>query len=562
MQSLFTRRPAPAYDRTGMGREFGSSHGLHCAPRRGARWSAVLLVLLGTAPARAQRVPDSFTVETLAPGLSAPVAFDFLPDGRVLFAEQLSASVRLFKEGSGVQAAPVLSVPGVAIDGGERGLLGLALDPEFPRRPYLYLYYDVASPHHIRIARYKLAGDLAGTSAGDVSADPTSRYDLIDDIPDQTAEHNGGTLRFGVEGALYASVGDDGAPCAAQDSISLRGVIVRLLTRTLPAGPGSAFRAQVTPLDNPFAAAADSNLRLVAALGLRNPFRFQVDPVSGTLVIADVGESQREELDLLQAPVVSSSGPLPAAARLGADFGWPYHEGIAPGAHRADCGIEPIGLSAPVFDYDRTQQNGAAIISAGVYRSFAGRVHQWPAGYDGDLFASDYYSGVLRRITHAARGWVIAPPVPGQPSAETWADGFTEVSDWRLGPDGALWFCRQSVGFAANTGSIGRISGPGGPPPPDSLPRISVEVWGSPAVGGAELRMTLKVAGPARLFIHDASGRMLRSWRDTEFVRFPTRFGVSWDGRDADGHAVRPGIYLARLEANGQTDTVTFPFLR
>jgi len=160
----------------------------------------MLSLLALAAPAiHAQSVPDSFTVQTLAPGLKAPCAFEFLPDGRVLFVEQLTAMVRLFKEGTGVQAAAVLSVPGVAIDGGERGLLGVAVDPEFPQRPYLYLHYTVAVPHHIRIARYTLAGDLDGTGGGNLTADPASRYDLIDDIPDAAGNHNGGTVRFGVE---------------------------------------------------------------------------------------------------------------------------------------------------------------------------------------------------------------------------------------------------------------------------------------------------------------------------------------------------------------------------
>lgn len=531
---------------------------LGCLRRHGCR---LLLAWLTSPAAHAQSVPDSFTVETLAPGLSAPVAFDFLPDGRVLFAEQLTATVRLFREGSGAQTAPVLSVPGVAIDGGERGLLSLALDPEFPQRPYLYLYYDVAAPHHIRIARYTLSGDLAGTGFGALSADVASRYDVIDDIPDQTAEHNGGTLRFGVEGLLYASIGEDGTPCAAQDSTSLRGVILRLRTNLLPPGPGSAFRAQITPFDNPFAAAADSNLRLVAALGLRNPFRFQLDLASGALVIGDVGDNAREEIDLLEAPVITVTGPPPGAAGLGADFGWPYLEGTAPGVHRNDCGPIPSALTAPVFDYDRTQQNGAAIISAGIYRAFAGRSRSWPAEYDGDLFASDYYSGVLRRLKFTSGAWAIAPPVPGQPSAEAWGDGFNEISDWRLGPDGALWFCRQSLNFAANSGSLGRIAGPFSEPPPPLIP-IAIKVLGLPAVGTAAFRLTADPLRPGRLTIHDLSGRVLRSWRSDEFMRGREGLQVDWDGSDAGGRAMRPGFYLARLESDGLTATVRFPFLR
>jgi glucose/arabinose dehydrogenase len=523
---------------------------------------AALLAGLPSSHAAAQRVPDGFTVQTLASGLSAPVAFEFLPDGGVLYAEQLTGQVRLFREGSGVQPVAVLSVPDL-VAGDERGLLGLALDPAFPDRRYLYVYYNVATPNRIRIARYTLLPDR-DLGIGEVMADPGSRYDLIDDIPDQTPEHNGGTLRFGVDGLLYAGIGEDGTPCAAQDSTSLRGVILRLRTIGLPPGPGRAFRAQITPADNPFAVAADSNLRLVAALGLRNPFRFQVDPWSGTLVIGDVGENVREEIDLLSPPLPGFDGPsraIGSGAPLGADFGWPWLEGTIPGVHRNDCGPVPAGLTAPAFDYDRSAQlGGAAIISAGVYRPVSGGARNWAAGYSGDLFASDYYSGALRRITFTGDAWAIAPPVAGQPAAGTWGDGFNEVSDWRLGPDGALWFCRQSLGFAAGTGSLGRIAGPGGPPPPTHA--LVVEVLGSPAVGSAVFRFAADLARPARLTLHDLSGRIIRRWSSDEFARTLDGLRVNWDGRDAGGDAVRPGLYVARLESGGRTSTVRVPFLR
>src|SRR5262249_14760053 len=131
---------------------------------------------VGLAPrAGAQQVPDGIVVETLAPGLSAPVGFDFLPDGRVLFVEQLAARLRRFRGGAGAQARPVLSVAGVAT-GGERGLLGVAVAPRYPASPFVYLYYDVAGTSTIRISRYALAGDLDGTSGGDVTADPATRF--------------------------------------------------------------------------------------------------------------------------------------------------------------------------------------------------------------------------------------------------------------------------------------------------------------------------------------------------------------------------------------------------
>src|SRR5438552_3549230 len=208
-----------------------------------------LLLAAVTDRACAQQVPDGIVVETLAPGLSAPVGFDFLPDGRVLYVEQNAARLRLFREGAGVQATPVLSVTGVAT-GGERGLLGVAVDPRYPTSPYVYLHYDVAGTSTIRISRYTLAGDLNGTG-GDLTADPATRFDVVVGIPDVATNHNGGTLRFGLDGLLYSSLGDDASSCSAQTP-GLRGAILRLETRSLAPGPGQAFFAQLVPPDNPF----------------------------------------------------------------------------------------------------------------------------------------------------------------------------------------------------------------------------------------------------------------------------------------------------------------------
>src|ERR1051326_342771 len=530
----------PTWDYAGGGMERLSDHSLlprAASPRRIlCTWTLVVLLAVR---AHAQTVPDGFAVETLAPGLSAPVAFDFLSDGRVLFAEQLTARVRVFKQGSGVQTTPVLSVAGVAA-GGERGLLGLAVDPSFPLRPYLYLYYDVAVPNHIRIARYTLSGNLDGTSVADLVADPASRFDLIDDIPDQAENHNGGTLRFGLERLLYASVGEDGVPCGAQDSTSLRGVILRLNTSELPPGPGRASRAQLAPADNPFAASPDSNERLVAALGLRNPFRFQVDFATGQLVIGDVGENVREEIDLLSTLATTGVRALaagPGGPPLGAGFGWPPFGGAA----------------APP-----AQRGGAAIISAGAMHAVPGRELGWPASYSGDLFASDYYSGDLRRLQFANGAWGIAPPVPGQPSAGSWGTGVNEISDWRLGQDGALWFCRQSVNFGANSGSIGRISGPGGPAA--GAPVLTIK--NTPAAGSARIGVT--ATGPVRLRILDLAGRAVRTLIDhADPGSLPgTEATIVWDGRADDGAAVRAGMYVALLEAGGRRVSRLIPFLR
>ena len=515
----------------------------HPADRKGPPMRACLpclltLLVLLPVTARAQNVPDGITVEPLATGLSAPTGFDFLPDGRVLYVEQFTARVRLFKEGTGVQVNPVLTVTGVSA-GGERGLLGVAVDPRFPSFPYLYLYYDVASPQSIRISRYTLSGDLTGTG-GDLVASATSRYDIVDAIPDAAPNHNGGTVRFGPDGLLYASLGDDANMCAAQTP-GFRGVILRLETRNLPSGPGRAFRAQVAPADNPFASSTDSSARLVAAFGLRNPFRFQVDAPSGDLVIGDVGLNVREEVDILSPPV-SSSG---LGAPLGTNFGWPFREGTVIGPNTG-CSALPPGLVEPIWDYDRTAQGDAAVIAAGIYRASPGQPRRLPADHEGDVFASDYYSGVLYRLHRSGGTWGIAAAIPGQPSAQHWGEGFAEISDWRVGPDGALWYCRQSTNFAGTSGSIARVHGPGVLGVPPALPTAAMlRLRVSPAVGIAEF--TVRAPRSARLHILDTAGRVVRRLEAAGAT--DAERTLVWDGRDAHGRAMAQGVYVAFLDA-------------
>ena len=505
------------------------------------------LLCMLPAPVRAQTVPDGITVEPLATSLSAPTGFDFLPDGRVLFVEQFTGRVRVFTVGGGVQTTPVLLVAGVSA-GGERGLLGVAVDPRYPDPPYLYLYYDLASPQSIVISRYTLSGNLSGTG-GDLVASPASRYDVVDGIPDQQSNHNGGTVRFGLDGLLYASLGDDASMCSAQTP-GFRGAILRLETRTLPPGPGRAFRAQVAPPDNPFASAADSAARLVAAYGLRNPFRVQLDTATGDFVIGDVGLTLREEVDLLSPPV----SPSGAGAPLGSNYGWPFFEGTAVGPG-SSCGSVPPGLVPPIWDYDRTSQADAAVIAAGIYRASAGQPRRLPADHEGDLFASDYYSGVLYRLHVAGGVWSLAAPIPGQPSPDHWGEGFGQVSDWRVGPDGALWYCRQSLNFAGGTGSIGRIHGPGVlgvPPAGPGRPGLRLRV--SPAVGRAEF--IVRAPAGASLRILDTAGRVVRRLAGASADQAAAPGGPAsgperslvWDGRDDHGRPAAPGVYVAFLD--------------
>jgi len=363
-------------------------------------------------------------------------------------------------------------------------------------------------------------------------------------------------VRFAADGFLYVSLGEDAQPCAAQDTTQLRGKILRLRTDALPAGSGRAFRAQITPFDNPFVSRPDSNARLVAALGLRNPFRIQPDRVRNWLVIGDVGENLREELDVL---VLHLPTARPAQPEFGADYGWPFFEGTVTGP--TTCGPLPANLAAPEFDYDRTLQNGAAIIAAGAYWATGTGSYDFPSEYAGDLFANDYYSGTLYHLVPSGNGYVPGPDVPGQPAPGKWGTGFNGVSDWALGRDGALYFCVQATGQSPASGEIGRIICTTTPPPPVPELPLELRVAFVPAVSSAFFLVPHQ-NGSLLLKLYDTTGRLVRTFQNNEFFGSPGGLAAFWNGRDADGRKVPPGMYLGKVESNGRTATARVPFLR
>jgi len=507
--------------------------------------AALLLACCGPptpGSAVAATVPTGFTDRSVVtvgagPALDLPTSMAFLPDGRLLVVEQKSAKIRLFVQGALAAADPVATLPGVQTGGGEQGLLGIAVDPGWPARPYLYVHCDDSSGPWIRISRYTAAGDLAFANDGHLAVDPATRYDLLDRLHDSASNHNGGTVRFGPDGMLYVSLGDDMDHCAAQDSSVLVGKVLRLDVSRLPAGAGGpAPFALLIPPGNPWGAAPDSDARLVWAQGFRNPFRMSLDPANGALFVGDVGEGAWEEID--------------RAAAGGRDFGWPAREGPAP--FSITCPNPLVTGDGPIYTYNRSP-GSTAIIGGSVVRRPAGVPTGLPAAYEGDYFFSEYYSGFLRRLTGGGDSWSLAAPVAGQPSATDWGQGFTFVSDWAVGPDGGLWYCRQTTNGSSNTGDVREViaTGDTSVPPPAPGPALAFgPPRPTPAVGRVTLHYTLGTTARVDLAVYDVSGRRVRLLEPAH-QQAADRYDVTWDGADDDGRAVRPGLYLARLEAGG-----------
>jgi glucose/arabinose dehydrogenase len=350
---------------------------------------AGLLVAVLTTPAKAS-VPAGFHRATVVSGLHSPTAMAFAPDGRIFVAEQ-GGTLRV------VQRNTLLARPFVSLSvdsNGERGLIGVALDPHFPTNHFVYVYYTVPqSPVHNRVSRFTAAGNVAA---------PGSEKVLLDIDPLSSAtNHNGGALHF-LSGRLYVAVGENANGANSQTLSNRLGKILRI-------NPDGTI-----PTINPFYHQATGANRAIWALGLRNPFTFDFQRGTGRMFINDVGENSFEEIDVGTA---------------GANYGWNRCEG------RTGC---PAGITLPYYTYPHSgpQPSGCAITGGTFYNP----AHpSFPAGYVGDYFFADLCGG-----------WIYRIETTGARTVHQFATGLGSPIDLDVRPDGAL-------AYLSHDGTLGRI---------------------------------------------------------------------------------------------------------
>src|SRR4051812_14823795 len=205
--------------------------------------------------------PPGFAAELVVSGLSNPTAMEFAPDGRVFVCQQ-GGALRVVKNGS-LLATPFLSL--TVDSAGERGLLGVAFDPNFVANRFIYVYYTVPAPTggsaHNRVSRF---------TASAVNPDVVtagSEVPILDlgNLSGAT-NHNGGAIHFGPDGKLYVAVGENANRANAQTLANRLGKMLRI-------NPDGTI-----PTDNPFFTTASGANRAIWALGLRNPFTFAFEP--------------------------------------------------------------------------------------------------------------------------------------------------------------------------------------------------------------------------------------------------------------------------------------------
>ena len=256
------------------------------------------------------------------------------PD-RAYVVEQ-TGTIRLVRDGE-VSATPFLDIRDKVIDQGESGLLSVAFAPDYVQSGLLYAVYNARTGPYgdLRI------GEFRRDPFDPDRADPSYERVLLT-IPKPYENHNGGMLQFGTDGDLYASLGD-GDPGVLNKAGAFAQRLDALLGRILRIDPrrGDPF---AVPEDNPFVDVPDARPE-VWAYGLRNPWRFWIDPETNVLYVPDVGSTSREEIN-----VVANRG-------RGANFGWPCFEGTLVFDATAMCGR----TVSPLFEYARADGECAVI---------------------------------------------------------------------------------------------------------------------------------------------------------------------------------------------------------
>jgi glucose/arabinose dehydrogenase len=467
------------FSKSGSVEKRGRSYSWNLSRRCAWRCISVAASLMfggGSFSLQAATLPAGFTESQWGSDMSGgPTAMAFAPDGRLFVCSQ-DGHLRVIDKNGTLLASPFLTL---SVDSnGERGLLGVAFDPNFASNHYVYVYHTVpGSPAHNRISRFTANGDVAVANSEFVVVD-------LDNLSSAT-NHNGGAIHFGPDGKLYAGVGENANGANAQSLSNRLGKILRINSNG------------TIPLDNPasfpgITGSTSGANRAIWAVGLRNPFTFAFQPGTTRLFINDVGQSTWEEIN---------------DGIAGSNYGWPAAEGPAspPNPNFRD----------PIFYYGHgsSSTTGCAIVGGAFYNP---PVLQFPRSFIGKYFFADLCSGWIRVLN------------PSSNTASDFASGISSPVDLHVGPDGALYYLTHG-------GQVFRIQAT-----PSQAMNIStrarVETGDNVLIGGfiirgsAAKKVIIRAIGPSlsqhgltdvladpTLELHDGNGALLRSndnWQD------------------------------------------------
>jgi len=424
------------------------------------------VIILSAVKTNAATLPTNFTETQIASGLTNPTAMAFAPDGR-LFVCQQGGQLRVVKNGA-LLATPFVSL--TVDSAGERGLLGVAFDPNFTTNNFVYVYYTATTPTiHNRVSRFTANGDVAAAGSEVIIFD-------LNNLSGAT-NHNGGAIHFGPDGKLYIAVGENANSANAQTLSNLLGKILRINPDgTIPGDNPTTFQGIV--------GSPSGNNRAIWSLGLRNPYTFTFQPGTGRMFINDVGQNTFEEIN---------------DGIAGSNYGWATCEGacVPPNANFRD----------PLFQYGHgiSATTGCAITGGAFYNP---ATVNFPSDYVGKYFYAEFCSGWIRRFD------------PSTGTATSFATGISNPVDLIVTADGSLYY------LARGAGAVFRVRFTGPTAFGAVIGQIADSSNGAP-VSGVVLRLT---GTQNRKTITDANGNFRFENVDTSgvYTLTPSRVNFSF----------------------------------
>ncbi len=429
----------------------------------------------------------SIAVVPVATGLPMITSITHAGDGTGRLFITLQTGEILIHDGTQVLPTPFLDLTSLVACCGEQGLLSVAFHPNYASNGYFYVNYTATSSGITVIARYSVSADPN-------VANPNSAA-IVLTIPQPTDQHNGGQLQFGPDGYLYIAMGDGGPggdpDNRAQDLGDLLGKILRI-----DVNGGAPY---AIPPTNPFVGNRSAKPEIWAR-GVRNPWRFSFDWLTGELFIADVGQGAREEVDF-----------QPATSPGGENYGWRLMEGTA--CFNPPAGCNDGTLTLPILEY--THDNGDCSITGG-YRY---RGSQF-ADLAGLYLYGDFCSGNLWGASQNGNTWTTTLLLATSFNISTFGEdqgGELYVAHYSAGTDGAIYRIVSTVPTLAFTGEAGytndgvepnsgsprtiftfrvKYTDAAGDPPQAGSPKVHVLQGGTP-IPGSPFAMTLASGTPA-----------------------------------------------------------------
>ncbi|HEX2788503.1 MAG TPA: PQQ-dependent sugar dehydrogenase [Ignavibacteria bacterium] len=389
----------------------------------------------------------------------------------------------------------------VSPSGSETGLLGLTFHPNYETNGYFYVDYTTPGTLTTRIARYQV-------SSNPDSAIKNSELILLT-ISQPFSNHNGGCIKFGMDGYLYIAMGDGGSggdpQGNGQNTSVLLGKILRIDVNSTSGGNNYAI-----PPSNYFADSTGSQRKEIFAWGMRNPWRFSFDSVTSRLWCGDVGQNTREEVDIIEN---------------GKNYGWNKMEGFLCYPSPSSCDTAGRKLVLPIVDYPRS--DGISITGGYVYRQT-----EIPL-LTGKYIYADYGSGRIWSLQYNGPGNVVNTLLYDSPYA---------ISSFGID--------NNNVMYCLSYGSSGRVYKLTGPP--TTVTPINNEIpnafdlmqnYPNPFNPTTKINFAIPSASNVSLQVFDMSGRVVAELMNNEFIQ-PGNYS-----REFDATGLASGIYIYKLSA-------------